>query len=190
MTQLSTSLRTIPDFVGARTALGYMALLLGSLPFWPFQWHLALHILGAGMLIGNALVMAIWLSVAGFAGSDRARRRAARAVNLGDVRFTVPGVLLLLTNGLAMVAERYGGASAFTTTPFIAAGLVLLTGTGLVWALRLVPAQLALYRLAEAPGELDVAAFRSLLVGWSVWGVIATVMPIAAVVVMTTKPSF
>lgn len=142
------------------------------------------------MLIGNALVMAAWLTIAGFAKDETRRRRAARAVNVGDVWFTVPGVVLLLLNGLAMVMERYGGLGAITTTPFIGIGLVLLSLTGLTWALRLVPAQLAMYRLAVAPGALDEIAFRRALRRWSIWGVVATALPVIAVFVMTTKPTF
>ena len=96
----------------------------------------------------------------GLLGSDPAKRRAARVVNLGDAWSTVPGAILLLLNGLAMVAARYGGVAAFTTTGWITAGLVLLA-YGIIWAFRLVPAQLTLYRLARVDGPLDVEAFRA-----------------------------
>jgi uncharacterized membrane protein len=189
MTAIALNLRTGRTFVGWHAAAFYVAILSASAPFWPFAWHLGLHVAGAAMLIGNALVMAVWLSVAGFAGGDQAKRRAARAVNLGDVWFTVPGVLLILLNGLAMIGERYGGVAAFTTVPWIGGGIVLLTVTGVVWATRLVPAQLALHRLADVNGPIDAGRFRRSLVGWSVWGVIATVTPLIAVFLMTTKPS-
>jgi uncharacterized membrane protein len=181
--------RSARDFVGWPVAIFYLSILAASLPMWPFGWHLTLHVAGAVMLIGNAIAMAVWLSVAGFAGSDASKRRAARLVNHGDVWFTVPGVVLLLLNGLAMVAARYGGPAAFTSTAWIAAGLVLVSLTGIIWALRLVPAQLGLYRLATANGDLDVVAFRSLLVRWSVWGSVATALPLLAAFVMITKPT-
>ena len=189
MTAVAATIHSSREFIRWPVAFFYVAVTGASLPVWPFGWHLALHIAGAAMLIGNALVMAAWLSIAGFAGSDGAKRRAARAVNHGDVWFTVPGVILILLNGSAMVAARYGGPTAFTTTAWIAAGLVLLTLTGLVWALRLVPTQLAMYRLTNAAGPLNAAAFRSRLITWSKWGVIATALPVLAVVVMTTKPT-
>lgn len=186
---LAHNLRTGRKFVGLPVAIFYAAIVAGSLPIWPFRWHLSLHVAGAILLIGNALIMAVWMSLAGFAGSDAAKRRAARVVNHGDVWFTVPGVLLLLFNGLAMVAARYGGPAALFTTAWIAAGLVLLSLTGIIWALRLVPAQLGLYRLTEAEGLLDVIAFRRLLVRWSLWGSVATALPLLAAFVMTTKPT-
>jgi uncharacterized membrane protein len=186
----SLDIRTDRRVLGRPVLAFYLVILTVSLPFWPFAWHLALHVLGAAMLIGNAIVMAIWLTIAGFSSSQTAKRQAARAVNVGDAWFTIPGVFLLLINGLAMVVERYGGVSAFTTTPFIGIGLLLLTLTGIVWALRLMPAQLTLERLARAPGDLDVNSFRSVLIGWSVWGTVATILPILAVIVMTTKPTF
>ncbi len=190
MTALSTNLRTGRTFIGRPVAVLYPAILLASLPAWPFGWHLGMHVLGAAMLVGNALVMAVWLSVAGFAGGDRAKRRAAMVVNVGDVWLTVPGVLLILLNGLAMVAERYGGTAAFAVTPWISGGLALLLATGLIWALKLVPAQLHMHRLAAAEGPLDVRAFRGVLNRWYVWGVVATIMPLMAVALMTLKPMF
>ena len=189
MAGLTLNLRASREFVGWPLAIVYPAIVVTSLPTWPFGWHLALHILGATLLIGNALVMAVWLTLAGFSRSDPAKRRAARVVNLGDAWFTVPGVILLLLNGLAMVAARYGGLAAFTTTGWIAAGLVLLSLTGIIWALRLVPTQLSLYRLAAADGPLDAIAFRRLLVRWSIWGSVATALPLLAAFVMTTKPT-
>lgn len=190
MTALASNLRTSRRFLDWRVASLYAAVVAGSLPIWPFGWHLGLHVLGAAMLIGNAVVMAIWLTLAGFLGSDAAKRRAARVVNVGDAWFTIPGVALLLLNGLAMVFARYGGFAAFTTTGWIAAGLVLLTATGVIWASQLLPAQLTLLRLARAAGPLDRAAFRRVLNRWYAWGTAATVLPLLAAFVMTTKPSF
>ena len=189
MTAQSTTLRSIPRFIDRRTAIGYLGLAAGLLPVWPFAWHLALHVLGATMLIANAVAMGAWLTVAGRAGGLAAKRSATRAVILGDVWFTVPGAALLLANGLAMAVQRYGGLTGVASTPFIAAGVLLLAGTGIVWAFRLVPAQVELHRLAHATGPFDDRAFRSVLASWSVWGIIATVLPILAVVIMTTKPT-
>lgn len=185
-----TVLRTGREFLSWPLAAAYSAILVASLPLWPFGWHLALHVLGAVMLIGNALVMAVWLALAAISRSDQAKRRAARIVNLGDAWFTVPGVILLLLNGLAMLALRYGGVGAFATTGWISAGLVLLGLTGLIWASRLVPAQWTLYRLSQAAGPLDAGAFHAALRRWYLWGVIATALPLIAVFVMTTKPTF
>ncbi len=188
MTALSRVIVEVRPFIGRPLVAFYAAILFASLPPWPFGWHLGLHVLGAGFLIGNALVMAVWLTIAGFRGDDAAKRRAARVVNRADAWFTVPGVLLLLMNGWAMAGARYGGFPAFLETDFIAAGLALLTATGVVWALRLLPTQIALLRLATAPGALDRSRFGALLTRWYIWGTVATVMPIAAAVVMATKP--
>jgi uncharacterized membrane protein len=188
MTAAINSLQTVRGFVTARAAVAYLVLIAASLPIWPFGWHLALHVLGAIALIGNAVVMAVLLSAAGFGPRDDRKRTAVRAVNRGDVWFTVPGVLLLLLNGIAMASARYGGFPDFLGVDFIAAGLALLSGTGIVWAARLVPTQLAMQRLTDGPGPVDAAAFRRLLIRWSVWGTIATILPIVAVVVMSAKP--
>ena len=128
MTASTLDLRQIRPLIDRKVAILYLGLAFGIAPMWPFAWHLALHVLGAILLIGNALAMAVWLVIAGSSGNDAWKRRAAHAVNVGDVWFTVPGVALILANGLAMVVERYGGAAAFTSTPFVGLGLVLADG--------------------------------------------------------------
>ena len=71
MAELTLNLRASREFVGWPLAIVYPAIVIASLPTWPFGWHLALHILGATLLIGNALVMAAWLTVAGFSEAIR-----------------------------------------------------------------------------------------------------------------------
>lgn len=89
-----------------------------------------------------------------------------------------------------MVAARYGRLTAFTTNGWITAGFVPpISLTGIVWAFRLVPAQLTLYRLAAVDGPLDVRAIRGVLNRWYLWGVIATALPLLAAFAMTTEPT-
>lgn len=188
MAQIELRARVPRRGIGPYAAVMYAAVIVASLPTWAFEVHLLMHVVGATMLIGNAIVMAVWLLRAAATESDNAKRRAARAVNAGDVWFTVPGVMLLLANGVAMAAERYGGLTGFWSTDWIVAGLLLLGTTGAVWALQLVPAQLRLRRLTQAPGRLDQRAFRATVQRWYGWGTVATLLPIAAAVLMTAKP--
>jgi uncharacterized membrane protein len=189
MSTITLQLGLVRPLVDRRLVIAYVALIATAVVPLPFEAHLALHVLGAILLIGNALLMAAWLVVAGRSGDPERQRRAAIAVNVGDLWGTIPGVVLLLTHGLAMVGLRYGGEAAIASVPFIGAGLVLLNLTGLVWALRLVPIQLGMLRLARADGPFDRTAFGRHLVGWSIWGIAATVMPIAAAVLMIAKPA-
>ena len=120
----------------AAVAALYTAVIAAGLAPWPFDVHLLMHVAGATMLIGNALFMAVWLLLADLVGSDDDKGRAARAVNAGDVWFTMPAVVLLLAHGVAMATGRFGGLTAFVSTGWITAGLVLLTLTGVVRVLR------------------------------------------------------
>lgn len=180
---------TIPIF-DRRALAAYVAIAVASAVPAPFDWHLSLHVLGAVLLIGNALVMAVWLTAASLTHRESAQRSAARAVMAGDVWCTIPGVLLLAMNGVAMVFDRYGGLSGVATTPFIGIGMVLLVATGVAWGFGVLPAQAALLRIANAVGALDQGAFGGAMRRWSVWGIVATLLPILAVVIMRVKPGF
>jgi uncharacterized membrane protein len=165
----------------------YALLVVASLPVYGDSWHLVLHVVGAVLLVGNVVVTALWMVAADFSGQDAARRFAARAVNLADLAFTVPSVILLTGNGMALAASRYGGWGGFWSTGWIVAGLGLLVATTVVWAVFLVPAQLRMAALANAAAPLGKeydSAFRR----WSVFGVIATVLPVIALILMVTKP--
>lgn len=165
----------------------YALLVVASLPVYGDTWHLVLHVIGAVLLVGNVGVSALWMIAADLSGQDAARRFAARAVSLADLVFTVPSVILLTGNGLALAASRYGGWSGFWSTGWIVAGLGLLVATASVWAIVLLPAQLRMAALANANAPLGKTydtAFRR----WSVFGVVATVLPVVALILMVTKP--
>ena len=168
------------------------AAILVSLPVYGFRWHLWLHVLGAVVFLGNIIVSAAWMSTAKRAGSVSVVAFAARMVARADWMFTAPGVVLVLLNGFALAAERYGGWSEFQEVAWIAVALYLFVLSGVVWGAVLVRYQTVMVRLsAEAAhdGTELPPAFHRALARWFAWGGLATALPLFSLYLMVAKPT-
>jgi uncharacterized membrane protein len=147
----------------------------------------SLHIVGAILFIRNIIVTGWWKTMA-----DRPRNPiviafAQRQVTLTDWVFTAGGVILVLMSGLDN-SLLHGIPLA---TPWTAWGLALFTLSGVVWIAVLVPLQAKLGRLARgfAGGGPITQEYWRLERLWLVWGVIATLLPLAVIPLMVLKPS-
>ena len=87
-----------------------IAAVVASLPPFPYGWHLFLHIAGAVIFLGNIIVTGAWMLMAERTYISRVIHFSAKAVIRADFLFTLPGVLLVLINGLIMAYARWGGA--------------------------------------------------------------------------------
>ncbi len=79
-----------------------VAVLVVSLPLYPYRWHMFLHIAGVVVFLGNIIVTAAWMLMAERTRSLMVIHFSAKAVIRADLLFTLPGVLLILMNGFAM----------------------------------------------------------------------------------------
>jgi uncharacterized membrane protein len=158
-----------------------------SLPFFGRTWNMFMHVFGAILFMGNIVVSAAWMSLARRSRTAEALRLGARGVMLTDAIFTVPGALLVLVNG-CIIATPYFQARAMWV--FVALGLFLVSAV--VWLALLIPLQRRFYALmAGVPAGGLVPPEAGVLLGrWFRWGGIATLLPLAALVLMVFKPSF
>ena len=79
-----------------------------SLPLFPYRWHTFLHIAGAVVFLGNIIVTGAWMLMAERTRIGRVIHFSAKAVIRADLLFTLPGVLLIVMNGVAMVVAHWG----------------------------------------------------------------------------------
>ncbi|MSQ13403.1 MAG: DUF2269 family protein [Dehalococcoidia bacterium] len=117
------------------------------------------------MLLGNIIVTGVWM----------------------DVGFTVPGIILIVWNGLTMV-DRWGGVFGQS---WIVLGGILFSASGVVYVTLTVPDQERLIRLAasvEAPRGPD-QHFLRVFRRWGIFGRIAIILPLTAYVLMVLRPS-
>lgn len=130
--------------IGALTTLLFVGI---SLPeVFPRAVHRLLHILGAIVFLGNIVVSALWFSLA--AGSKKTEwfSFAAKLINLTDLAFTGPGLILLLWNAAVLVGA-YGNPLAVDWLKWT---LIYFAATGALWMGVLIPLQLRFAAQATA----------------------------------------
>lgn len=153
-----------------------------------YEWHKMLHIFGAIIFLGNIIVTGTWMFLAERNMQNATLHFAAKAVNWADVLFTGPGVLLVLANGLVMIAS-WGGVGI----GWIAVALGLFSLSGIVWVGFLLRYQELLIQLSSnsaASGEQLPEAFFQVLHRWYFWGIVATILPFMSMILMVVKPGF
>jgi len=169
-----------------------LAAVVVSLPLFSYQWHKLLHILGAVLFLGNLMVTAGWMTWAVQRKDPSVVAFAAAGVNKADQWFTSPGVVLLLLNGFALTALAWGGWLGFTTTGWILAGLLLLVASAVVFGVAVRRYQREMVRLSSEAVQSGTALSEEFFASsrkWSVWGAVATILPLVALYFMVAKPT-
>jgi len=146
-----------------------------------------LHLLGVILFVGNIVTAALWKVRADASGDLRAIAYAQRGVMFADYVFTAPGAALILVTGLwmASLSDRN-----ILQTGWLLTALVLLVVTLLIWLFELLPVQRRLIRVADEAvrnGQLD-PVFKGLSLRWTIFGMLATLLPLVNVYLMVFKP--
>ncbi len=144
-----------------------------------------IHVLAAIVFVGNIVVTGVWKGLA-----DRTRSRevitfAQRLVTITDYLFTGGGAVVVLMTGLLMMRSY---ERTVLEIPWLFWGIALFAVSGTIWLAALVPIQRKQTRLLRESGEEIPDAYWRLARAWTLWGTIATVLPLISVYVMVFKP--
>lgn len=146
-----------------------------------------LHVLGVVLFLGNLIVSAMWMAQARRTRNAAVLHFAARSVMRADWLFTLPGIVLILSTGLLTVG-KWGG---FPNAAWAEVALALFVLSGVIWGAGLLRLQKRMIRMTaeavESGGGLD-EPILGVLRRWMMWGGIATLLPLAALVLMIFKP--
>lgn len=146
-----------------------------------------LHVLGVTLLLGNVTITAFWKVLADMTRDPVVIAHAQRGVGLADWLFTLSGIVLILIGG-------YGAAWMGEISPlgprWLIAGEVLFALSGIIWLAVLVPLQIRQARMARAfaAGGIIPARYWRDSRAWLIWGIVATVPLVAALLIMIAKP--
>jgi uncharacterized membrane protein len=148
---------------------------------------LSLHILGVVLFLGNIIVTAVWKMLADRTQSAPVVAYAQRLVTITDVAFTATGVVLIIVSG-QVLADDFGGV--FSGPTWLTIGWSLFIASGVIWAAILIPVEVMQARLAREFRDSPTIPDRywRLSTIWAVFGVIATLLPLANLYFMVFKP--
>lgn len=148
----------------------------------------SLHVLAVVLFLGNIIIGVFWKLYADRSRDPRIIAHTMAGIIRADRWFTMPGAILLVIFGFG--AAGIGHVSL--GSPWIAWSIVLIVISALAFMIKLAPLQrriLAVARAAVDGGEFDAATYARLSASWALWGSVATIAPLIALVLMVFKPA-
>jgi uncharacterized membrane protein len=148
----------------------------------------ALHILAVAIFLGNIITGLFWKAHADRTGDTRFMAHTLDGIIRSDRWFTIPGVIAIVLFG---VGGAIVGRLPILGTSWIWQSIVLFTVSGLAFVFQVAPLQVRLRALAQSAasgGPWDPALYRRLSHRWELWGALAILTPLIALVLMVSKP--
>ncbi len=147
----------------------------------------ALHVVSVVLFLGNIITGVFWKFHADRSGELRARAQALDGIIASDRWFTVPGVLLIITTGVALAQAAH---LPLLSTRWIGASLALFGIAGAAFGMFVGPLQKKLLANCRAglTGTWNESEYHNLSRSWKIWGAVATLAPLGALFLMVFKP--
>jgi len=143
------------------------------------------HVIAVVAFLGNISTGLFWKAIADRSGRPEIAAHTLRGIILSDRLITIPSIVVILIAG-------FGAASisgwTILGTGWILWSLVLFMIAGIAF-MPVSRAQRELADLASAGTPLTSDAYRKLSRRWEVWGTVALVTPLLALVLMVIKPA-
>jgi uncharacterized membrane protein len=147
-----------------------------------------LHVFAVVVFLGNLITGILWKLHADQTRNPVIIRHTVAGLIRADRWFTIPSVLLILIGGFGAAVV---GGLPFVRTRWILSGIVLFTISGIAYMARVVPLQrqmLGVARTGVETGTFDWHKYAALTRSWNVWGTVALLAPILALMAMIAKP--
>lgn len=145
------------------------------------------HILFVVIFVGNITTGVFWGVRAHRSRDPGMVGSTFDGIIRSDRWFTTPGVIGVLVSG---IGAAHAGDFPLFGTGWILWGIVLFAISGAVFGIRVAPLQRAIVEQARNanPGDGAWAEHEKLFRGWALWGLIALLAPVGALVIMVLKP--
>ena len=155
----------------------------------PYLIFKTIHLVAVVMFLGNITTGIFWKEHADRSRDPRIIAHMIAGISASDRIFTVPGVFLIL---LAGVGTAMSGHLPILRTGWILWSIVLFSLSGVAFMTQVAPMQrkmTALMRAGAESGSPDWNAYHAMSRAWALWGAIALLAPLGAMVLMVLKPS-
>ncbi len=145
------------------------------------------HVAAVIIFLGNIATGLFWHAHAARTRDPKLLAHTMDGIIRSDRLFTLPGVLLIITAGVALAVY---GHFPMLKTGWILCTLVLFAISGIIFGSRVAPMQRELKAVAERgmQGNFDYPAYRALAIRWEIWGAVALATPLIGLALMVLKP--
>lgn len=144
----------------------------------------SIHIFAVIIFMGNIITGLFWKRHADATRNQAFMAHTMDGIIRADRWFTLPGVIVITVAGV--LGAMQAGLSLLRTG-WILWSIVAFSISGLAFAWKVAPLQKELLRLARGD-SFDWNVYHAKSVQWELWGLVATLAPAVAVVLMTWKP--
>jgi uncharacterized membrane protein len=152
-----------------------------------YLWLKVVHIFGVVIFLGNIIVTGWWKNMADLTRNPQIIAYAQRQVTLTDYIFTGGGVLILLVAGMTNVYLH----DMSYATKWLGHGMTIFLVSGVIWAAVLIPVQAKQAKMARefAVSGVIPDSYWKLCTTWNLFGLLATLIPLANLYYMVFKPA-
>jgi uncharacterized membrane protein len=138
------------------------------------------------IFLGNIITGVFWMRFAMKTKDVKIISHSMKGVIKSDQLFTIPGIILITAGGL--------GQAIYANIPLLRTGwifwsLIMFSLSGIFYSWKVGPLQKKIYRytLPEKQNEFNWTNFKKMYAQWEIWGAMATLTPLAALVMMVLK---
>lgn len=141
-----------------------------------------IHVFAVIIFLGNIIIAVFWKGHGDKSNDPKIIAHTIKGIIRADRYFTMPAVAFLILAGFGAMGIGYIPFE----TGWILWGFILIVISAAAFMAKVVPAQKKLLKIAEAD-SFDQQKYDAVSKEWNLWGSIATIAPIIAVVLMVLK---
>jgi uncharacterized membrane protein len=141
-----------------------------------------IHIFAVIFFVGNIVIGVSWKNHGDSSGDPKIIASTIKGIIKADRLFTMPAVAFLILAGFGAMGIGYIPFE----TGWIMWGFIMILISAAAFMAKVVPVQKKLLKIAEAD-PFDKQLYDAASKEWNIWGSIATIAPIIAVILMVLK---
>jgi len=146
----------------------------------------SIHVFAVIIFMGNIITGLFWKRHADLTRDRALIAHTMRGLIRADRWFTIPGVVAITAAGVLAAIQA---GLPLLGTGWIFWSIVAFALSGIAFGWKVAPLQKQLLLLTDRDGDVDWTTYHSKSRQWEWWGLVATVTPLIAVVLMTLKPN-
>jgi uncharacterized membrane protein len=148
-------------------------------------WKL-IHIAAVVIFLGNILTGLFWAARAHKTRDFKSIASTFQGIIKSDRYFTLPGIIVLT---LAGIVAAIHGHWPILGTGWILWSIILFSISGVIFSVYLAPLQKKIAKYADSTvnSESSWKTYEKMFKQWEFWGFLATITPVAAMVIMVLK---
>jgi uncharacterized membrane protein len=143
-----------------------------------------IHVFAVIIFLGNIITGLFWMRMADKTDDLSVISFTMKGIIKLDRWFTIPGVIIITAGGI-MAAIK--GGFPLLRTGWIFWAIVLFSLSGIIFSWKLAPLQKKIFHLTLDKEKFNKALYQSSLKQWEIWGLVAVLTPIAAMIMMVLK---